>query len=177
MDIREEALKEHSKKQTEKIAAWIGNDTKRFQQYLKLFLFDEYRVVQRLSWVLSIVAEEHPEMVTKSLPKIIKRLDDDNIHVAVKRNVIRILQFLPIPEKCEVKVLDHCLKYIADPNETVAVRCFAMTVAAKLAAQYPELISEVEQTIKLLIKDSTPGLRSRAKNVLNALGKRRIKPS
>ncbi len=169
MDIREEALKEHSKKQTEKIAAWIGDDKKRFDQYLKLFLQDEYRVVQRISWVLSIVAEEHPAMVTKSLPKIIRRLDDDDIHVAVKRNVIRILQFLPIPEKCEVKVLDHCLKYIADPNETVAVRCFAMTVAAKLAGQYPELKREVSDTIKAAMKTTTPGLKVRSGDVLKKL--------
>ncbi|MBL8017758.1 MAG: hypothetical protein JNK43_10830, partial [Ignavibacteria bacterium] len=99
MDIREEALKEHSKKQIQKIAKWIGNDAERFQQYLKLFLYDEYRVVQRISWVLSILAEEHPAMVAKFLPKIIKRLDDEKIHVAVKRNVVRVLQFLPIPEK------------------------------------------------------------------------------
>ncbi|MBE2216693.1 MAG: hypothetical protein IAE90_00725 [Ignavibacteria bacterium] len=169
MDIREEALKEHSKKQIEKIAGWIGNDKKKFDQYLKHFLNDEYRVVQRISWVLSILAEEHPAMVTKSLPKIIKRLDDDDIHVAVKRNVIRILQFLPIPEKCEVKVLDHCLKYIADPNETVAVRCFAMTVAAKLAWQYPELKREVADTIKTAMKTTTPGLKVRSRDVLKKM--------
>lgn len=169
MDIREEALKEHSKKQIEKIAKWIGNDANRFQQYLKLFLNDEYRVVQRISWVLSILAEVHPVMVTKSLPKIIRRLDDDNIHVAVKRNVIRILQFLPIPENSEVKVLDHCLKYIADPKETVAVRCFAMTVAVKLAGQYPELKREVADTIKASMKTTTPGLKVRSRDVLKKM--------
>lgn len=169
MDIREEALKEHSKKQIQKIAKWIGSDAKRFQRYLELFLHDEYRVVQRISWVLSILAEEHPAMVAKFLPKIIKRLDDEKIHVAVKRNVVRVLQFLPIPEKCEVKVLDHCLKYIADPNETVAVRCFAMTVAANLAIQYPELKREVTDTIKLSIKSTTPGLKVRSRDVLKKL--------
>ncbi len=169
MDIREEALREHSKKQIQKIAKWIGNDPERFQQYLKLFLHDEYRVVQRISWVLSVLAEEHPAMVAKFLPKIIKRLDDEKIHVAVKRNVVRVLQFLPIPEKCEVKVLDHCLKYIADPNETVAVRCFAMTVAANLAGQYPELKREVSETIKSSMKSTTPGLKVRSRDVLKKL--------
>ena len=108
-------------------------------------------------------------MVAKFLPKIIKRLDDEKIHVAVKRNVVRVLQFLPIPEKCEVKVLDHCLKYIADPNETVAVRCFAMTVAANLAIQYPELKREVTDTIKLSIKSTTPGLKVRSRDILKKL--------
>ena len=171
MDIREEALKEHSKKQVLKIAAWIGTDEDRFRQFLFIFLNDEYRVVQRISWVLSVVADEHPKLVEKNIGRIVKKLDEKDIHVAVKRNVIRVLQFLNIPVKHRAKVFDHCINYIADPNETVAVRCFAMTVASKITKQYPELVGELEQTITLLMKDSTPGLRARAKMVLKDLGK------
>ncbi|HMQ80373.1 MAG TPA: hypothetical protein PKE39_06285 [Ignavibacteria bacterium] len=171
MDIREEVLKEHSKKQVLKIAAWIGNDEDRFRHFLFIFLNDEYRVVQRISWVLSVVAEENPKLVEKNIGRIVKKLDEKDIHVAVKRNVIRVLQFLNIPVKHRAKVFDHCMNYIADPNETVAVRCFAMTVSARICEQYPELAGELEQTITLLIKDSTPGLKARAKMVLKDLGK------
>ena len=171
MDLREEVLKEHSKKQVLKIAAWIGTDVDRFRQFLFLFLNDEYRVVQRISWVLSIVAEEHPELVEKNIGKIIKRLDSENIHTAVKRNIIRVLQFLKIPVKYRARVFDHCINYITDPKETIAVRCFSMTVAAGIVKQYPELKSELVQTINLLMKDSTPGLKSRARRVLKELEK------
>ena len=175
MDLREEVLKEHSKKQVLKIAAWIGNDEDRFRQFLFIFLNDEYRVVQRISWVLSVVAETHPKLVEKNMGRIVKRLDDKDIHVAVKRNVVRVMQFLNIPVKHRAKVFDHCIRYITDPKETIAVRCFAMTVASKIVMQYPELMSELEQTINLLIKDSTPGLKARAKNVLKDLEKSGIK--
>ena len=171
MDLREEVLKEHSKKQILKIAAWIGTDEDRFRQFLFLFLNDEYRVVQRISWVLSIVAEEHPVLVEKNIGKIIKRLDSENIHTAVKRNIIRVLQFLNIPVKYRARVFDHCINYITDPKETIAVRCFSMTVAAGIVKQYPELKSELVQTINLLMKDSTPGLKSRARKVLKELEK------
>lgn len=171
MDLREEVLKEHSKKQVLKIAAWIGTDVDRFRQFLFLFLNDEYRVVQRISWVLSIVAEEHPELVEKNIGKIIKRLDSENIHTAVKRNIIRVLQFLNIPVKYRARVFDHCINYITDPKETIAVRCFSMTVASGIVKQYPELKSELVQTINLLMKDSTPGLKSRASKVLKELEK------
>lgn len=171
MDIRAEVLKEHSKKQVLKIAAWIGNDEDRFRQFLFVFLNDEYRVVQRISWVLCAVAEEHPNLVEKNIGRIVKKLDEKDIHVAVKRNVIRVLQFLKIPVKHRARVFDHCINYIADPNETIAVRCFAMTVAAKITKQYPDLLGELEQTITLLKKDSTPGLKARAKKVLKDLEK------
>jgi len=174
MDLREEVLKEHSKKQVLKIAAWIGNNEDRFRQFLHIFLNDEYRVVQRISWVLSVVAETHPGLVEKNIGRIVKELDAPDIHVAVKRNVIRVMQFLNIPVKHRARVFDHCISYIADPNETIAVRCFAMTVAAKIANYYPELFIELEQTINLLIKDSTPGLRARAKMVLKEIQKHKL---
>ncbi len=133
--------------------------------------------MQRISWVLSVVAETYPMLVEKNLGRIVKRLDDKDIHVAVKRNVVRVMQFLNIPVKHRARVFDHCINYIADPKETIAVRCFAMTVASKIVKQYPELISELEQTINLLIKDSTPGLKARAKKVLKDLEKSGIKSS
>lgn len=169
MDIREEALKEHSKAQTMKIAAWIGNDEKRFRQFLKHFLYDEYRVVQRISWVLSVVAEAHPVLVEKNISTIIKRLDDKDIHVAVKRNVVRVLQFLKIPKKYYAKVFNHCINYISDPNETVAVRCFAMTVAANISQKYPDLKGELSETIRVSLKNTTPGLKARSREVLKFL--------
>lgn len=175
MDLREETLKEHSKKQTLKITAWIGDEDDRYRQFLQLFLYDDYRVVQRISWVLSLVAESHPKLVEKHLGKIINRLDDKDIHVAVKRNVIRVLQFLNIPKKFHAKVFNHCINYMCDPTETVAVRCFSMTVAVKLSDQYPELAGEVMQTISAMLKNPsqtlTAGLKARAKKELKILEK------
>ncbi len=171
MDLREEALREHSKKQVLKMAAWIGNYEDRFRQYLYIFLHDEYRIVQRISWVLSEVAENHPMLVEKHIGVIINRLDDKNIHVAVKRNVIRVLQFLNIPKKYHAKVFNHCLNYLSDPNETVAVRVFSMSVASKLAKIYPELANEVIESINISLKNSTAGLRSRSQKELKILKK------
>ena len=41
MDLREMILKEHSKKQADKIIRWIGEDQKKFDALVKLFLGDE----------------------------------------------------------------------------------------------------------------------------------------
>lgn len=169
MNLRDEILKEHSKKQVLKIAALIGNNENRFRQFLHLFLNDEYRVVQRISWVLSVIAEEQPKLVEKHMGKIIKKLGEHNIHVAVKRNVIRVLQFLKIPAKHNAEVFNHCINYISDPNETVAVRCFAMTVAAKIADKFPELKNELAETINVSFKTSTPGIKARGKQILKSL--------
>lgn len=171
MDLREEALREHSKRQVLKMAAWIGNNEDRFRQFLSVFLNDEYRVVQRISWVLSAVAESYPGLVEKHVGVLIKRLDDKDIHVAVKRNVIRVLQFLNIPKKYHAKIFNHCIYYLLDPNETIAVRCFSMTVAARIADTYPQLAGELIESINLSMKNSTAGLKARSKMVLKQLNK------
>jgi hypothetical protein len=171
MDLREEALKEHSKKQSKKIAAWIGNNEDRFRQYLYLFLHDEYRVVQRISWVICDIADKYPKLVEKNMGDLIKRLDDPDIHTAAKRNVIRVLQFLNIPEKYHAKVFDICLKYLSDPHETIAVRVFSMSVASRLAVLYPELAKEVIEYINVALKNSSAGLRSRSRKELSKLKK------
>ena len=171
MNLREEALREHSKRQIVKMAAWIGNNEDRFRQFLYIFLHDEYRVVQRITWVLSEVAENYPKLVEKNMGVIIKRLDDKDIHVAVKRNVIRVLQFLSIPKKYHAKVFNHCINYLSDPNETIAVKVFSMTVAANLAGKYPELAKEVIESINISLKKTTSGLKARSRKVLKELNK------
>lgn len=160
MHLRNEILRE----QTLRIAKWVGNNPGRFAALLELFLYDEYRVVQRAAWIMSHVAEKYPALLEPHLEKMINRMGDAGIPVAVKRNVVRILQFIHVPESLQGPVMDYCFRFLEDPAETVAVRAFSMTVLANLAQQYPEIRNE----IILLIEDqlwegATAGFISRGK--------------
>src|SRR5262245_37174358 len=158
MNLREEILKEHSRRQALKITAWVGRDKKRFHELVDLFLHDEYRVVQRGAYPLSMIAEKQPELAEANAHLLVKRLNDKDTHVAVRRNVIRILQFIKIPKKLHAEVMNFCMQYLTDPNETVAVRCFSMTVLGRLAEQYPEIKNEVELAIHAAMKNPTAGM-------------------
>lgn len=172
MQLREEILKEHSRAQSRSITRWIGNNPARLDQLVQLFLFDEYRVVQRAAWIMSLVAEVHPLLLKPHLPAMVDRMGDDNIPVAVKRNVVRVLQHMDIPEDLQGPVMNYCFRFLEDPAETVAVRAFSMTVLARLARQYPD----IKQEIVLLIEDqlregATAGFVSRGKRTLKELEK------
>jgi len=171
MDLRGALLEEHSRKQAIKIASWIGNDKKKFSRLIDLFLHDDYRVVQRSAWVLSYVAEKHPRLIEENIHSLVNRLYDKDIHIAVKRNVIRVLQFIPVPLDLQAKVMNLCIEFTSNPIETVAVRCFSMTVLCNLAKQYPDIKHEVEMIVSSNLKESTAGFKARAKKVLNQLGK------
>lgn len=172
MDLRTEILVEHSKTQTHKIAGWIGNDVKRFKQLLHLFLIDEYRVVQRAAWIISMVAEEHPGLVQPHIAELVERMQEPGLPGAVKRNVVRIMQFMELPEAVHGPVLNACFDFLADPQEAIAVRCFSMTVLANLSKTYPEIRQELTAILEdQLEMGASAGFRSRAKKVLAAFNK------
>lgn len=170
MDIRAEILEEHSKEQSVLLANYIGNDKKRFARLMQLFLEDEYRVVQRAAWIISIVAEKHPELIEPHLFALVGRMQEPGLPVAVKRNVVRILQHISIPESLEGPVMNACFEFLADPKETVAVRCFSMTVLGNLAKKYPEIAQELVSIVEdQLEQGATAGFKARARMVLGAL--------
>src|SRR4051812_43184792 len=138
MQLREEILKEHSRAQAEKIAKWVGNERVRFTELMELFLTDIYRVVQRAAWTVSMVAEKHPDLIAPYLAAMVGRMGEKGAPVAVKRNVVRILQNIEIPGDLHAQVMNICFEMLADPKETVAVRVFSMTVLGNLAKTYPE---------------------------------------
>lgn len=170
MNIREELLKEHSKKQTTKIVNFIGNDAKKFKELMYLFFNDEYRVVQRSAWVVNNCAEAHHELIKPYLEKMIDYLQKP-VHDAVRRNTVRIFQFIDIPKKLTGKVASVCFDLLQSKKEPVAVKVFSMTVLSKLCNKEPGLINELHLIIEAQLPYSTAGFKSRAKKVLKQLEK------
>lgn len=167
MDIRAEILKEHSKQNAEAITAWVSASPERVQQLMELFLHDEYRVVQRLAQVVGKLADAHPQLVAPHLPQLVRRMNEPGVHVAVKRNVVRTLQYVDIPEALHGDVMNTCFDLLADPSETVAVRVFSMTVLDRLSAQYPEIRQELKVIIEdVLEQGCTAAFRAHARIVL-----------
>ena len=170
MILRSEILKEHSRAQTEKIAIWIGTNGKRFASLLQLFLHYDYRVVQRSAWVISVIADKHPELLKPHLELIIGRMNDSNLPTAVKRNVVRLLQEIEIPESLQGHLMDSCFQFLADPNETIATRCSSMTVLQKLSNIYPDIRQELKTIIEECLQQApSAGFRARARKVLSTL--------
>jgi hypothetical protein len=172
MDLRREILKEHSKAQSTNIAHWIGNDKRRFTHLMQLFLNDEYRVVQRIAWVLSMVADQYPKILLPHLSAMVEKMKEKNVPTAVKRNVVRVLEDMAIPKKLHGAVMEACFQFLADPKETIAVRCFSMTVLTNLSKEYPEIKNELRAMIEgILVQKASAGFRTRARKVLIELEK------
>jgi hypothetical protein len=162
-NLREAILKEHSKAQCTTIVNWVGANQQRFDKLFTLFLHDEYRVVQRAAWPVNYCVIAHPNFITKHWSSLIKNLQEYNLHNAVKRNSIRLLQDIAIPKKYQGQIMDICFKYVESPAEAVAIKAFSLTVLSNLANQYPEIIPEIKLLIEEQLGRQTAAFKSRAK--------------
>ncbi len=138
---------------------------------MDLFLFDAYRVVQRAAWIVSICADNHPELIKPWMKKMLLKTQEKNVHDAVKRNVMRILQFIEIPKSVQGLAAEIAFQFLANKNEAIAIRVFSMTVLFRLSEEEPDLKNE----LRLLIEENMPyektAFKSRGKKILKALSK------
>src|SRR5450432_171027 len=99
MNLEEALLKEHSKKQCDKIVHFIGSSKERFAELMKLFFAGEYRVTQRAAWPMSYCVRNHPQLIQPYFKKLLGNLEKNDLHDALKRNTVRLLQDVEIPKK------------------------------------------------------------------------------
>jgi hypothetical protein len=168
MKLREQLLKEHSKANCDTIVKWIGRDQQRFDELFRLFVSDEYRVVQHAAWPLSYVVIQYPQLITKHFTRLISNLNKPNLHDAVKRNSLRLLQHIDIPKKYHGRLMDACFKYISTPGEAVAIKAFSLTVLEKLSKQYPGIIPEIKLLIEENYERETAAFKTRANKFLKS---------
>jgi hypothetical protein len=85
---------------------------------------------------------------------------------AVKRNIARLLQHVEIPRRLAGKVYAHCVDLIDDADEPVAVRAFALTVAARIAKSEPDLMNELRLIVRKHLPHTTAAFQKRAREIL-----------
>jgi predicted RNA methylase len=158
------------KEQVSVIVDYIGTDKKQFDQLMSLFFSDDNRLAQRAAWVMSHCVEKQPKLATPYLEKLIKHLYRSN-EDAIKRNSLRILQYVEIPKPLWGETLEKCFEYLESNNEAIAIRAFSMTVAYNISQQVPELKPELKALIEEIIIFGSAGLKSRGNKILRKLEK------
>lgn len=165
-DIEKEILKEHSKRNTMRIARWIGRDEKRFSRLMTVFLSNDSLLVQRTSWIMSLCIEHAPVLALPWIPKMIKRCTGKDVHDSVQRNVMRSLQFVDVPKHYRGVVVNTAFTILQSAHGSIAAKAFAMTVIAAIVRHEPDLKNELLIVLdEILANPSSAGIRSRALRV------------
>jgi len=169
MDLPELLKDELFKENKDRIVAWIGKDKHRFKSLIDLFFTGDNRIAQRAAWPLSYCVRNHPDLISPYYKGLLDNLDRKDIHPAVVRNTVRLLQDVTIPKKFHGRIMNKCFDFVQLPETPIAVKAFSLTVLSNLAEEYPEIAGE----LKLIIEDqwdqATPAFRIRAKLALKKM--------
>lgn len=169
MNLRKAVLEKYSKENCAAIVKWVGHSQQRFDLLFALFLDKDGRVSRMASWPLSYCVENYPALFDKKYARLLAHLQKGGLHDSIKRNAVRLLQFVDIPEKYHGEVMNICFHYVENPAETVGTKAFALTVLSNLAKQYPAIIPEVKILIEDQLPRQTAAFKIRAKAFLKAV--------
>lgn len=160
-----------TKAQKDAIVTYVGKSPKRFADLVAVFINGPHHITQRAAWPLTYCVEKHPELLAPQLKKILTATKKDGVHDAVKRNVVRLLQFAEIPRAQQGAVADLCFGFLTDAREPVAIRVFSMTVLTNLAVHEPDLRNEIIPLIETQLPYASAAFRSRGFKLLKRLKK------
>ena len=157
-----------------KIASYACESKKNFKELMKCFLDKEYRVAQRAAWSVSWAARKQPKMIQPYIKELIEQLQRKDVHNAVIRNSIRILEDLEIPEEFRGALMNTCFNFIENPTTAIAIKAFSLTVLFNLSKQYPEIKHELRLIIEERWDTETAAFRARGKKILKAINNKPV---
>jgi len=150
------------------VVNYIGSDSNRFAHLMELFFSDDNRLAQRAAWVMSHCVDKQPLLVFPYIEKLVKNLFSP-IDDALKRNTLRILQVIEIPEPLWGEALEKSFEYLESNNEAIAIRVFSMTIIYNISQHVPEIKPELKELIEEVIIYGSAGLKSRGNKIIKQL--------
>lgn len=162
---------ERSKKHIAQIVDRITDSEAGVDAMMEIFLGDHPRNAELAAWVVGDLGQKHPEKFIKRLPQLMEVLNSDKVHGSLKRNTLRILEKMDIPDEHLDAATDVCFRLLADPFEEVAIRAFSMGVLQKSCERVPELWPELQLILEENMPHATPAFISRAKKLIVRFGK------
>jgi hypothetical protein len=175
MNIREALLQDkiYTKAQANTITNYACSSPEHFKELMKCFTDNNYRIAQRAAWSVSDGAQRNQELIQPYLKDIVVQLQRTDVHPAVVRNSVRILQSLEMPGELHGEVMNACFGFIEKPATPVAIKAFALTTLYNLSKHYPDIQHELQVIIEERMANETAAFVSRGKKILQQLQKRK----
>jgi hypothetical protein len=173
MNIRKALLEDkiQNRKKALSIAEYACSSSKHFKELMQCFLTNEYRLAQRAAWSVSWAARKKPELIKPYIKDLVAQLSRTDVHDAVIRNSVRVLEEIEIPELLHADVINACFDFIEKPSVPVAIKAFSLTTLFNLSKYYPETKSELKLVIENNWDNESAAFKSRGKKILTALQK------
>jgi hypothetical protein len=165
MNLHELFTHDISKEDCDEVVVFISDDPERFGVLAGIFFDAESRISRRAAWPMSYCVIHHPPLINPYFPRLFDMLETPNLHNAIIRNILRLLQFVQTPEKYHGKLMHICFELVGSNKTAVAIKAFAITILQNLSIHYPDIIPELRLLVENRWDHETAAFRSRARKL------------
>ncbi len=168
--LKEQLMAETSRRNTNFIAGWIGNDKIRFNALWEIMISEKHPLPARAAWVFSTVVNTYPLMLNRYLENIVLLIQEPN-HPGVKRNLLKVLAEIKLPIKNLGLLIDYCFEQLTKTDATVAIKIFSMEIIYQASLIEKGLEIELKNILEEDIVKNSKGYASRAKRIISEINK------
>ena len=86
----------------------------------------------RHAWSVSWAARKKPELIKPYIKDLVAQLNRTDVHNAVIRNSVRVLEEIEIPESMHGDVMNACFGFIEKPSVPLAIKVFSLATLFNL---------------------------------------------
>lgn len=169
MNLAQTIPERYSQIEIQPIINWIGGLEERFADLMEVFFDGNTRKNQYAAGIMIHCVDRWAYLLNPYVERLILNLQDPNLHDAIKRNTVRVLQDVEIPEKLHGMMAEIAFTYLQNPTEAIAIKVFSMTIVYNLTKKYPELKEELRFILEEQMPFQSAGFRSRAGKILRDL--------
>jgi hypothetical protein len=169
MNLQQSLPERYSQTEFQKIIDWINGSNEHFAELMEIFFEHNSRKNQYAASIMIHCVDKWDYLLTPYLEKLILNLQNDNLKDATKRNTVRVLQNVKIPENLHGILAHICFQYLQNSAEAIAIKVFSMTIIYNLTKDYPELKEELRFILEEQIPFQSVGFQSRAGKILRDL--------
>ena len=169
--MKELLSKKASRANSYRVVALVSEDPKLYKELVGLIVKNESPVSEKAAWAMNHCFEEGKGYFQEYFKEMTAILADKSYSDSIKRNIVRLFQFVEIPEEHQATIIDSCFMLVTNKNTAVAVKAFSLGVLEKMVKLYPELKNELIASIENLMPGASSGLKNRGGHILKRLSK------
>lgn len=159
-----------SKKEAILVAGLFVQKPEQIAELLEFLRTDDIKTSPHASWILGTIWESEASIVEPHQQEIIEIVLSTH-HDSVRRNLLRIVESIAIPQESLGILFDRCMEWYISDAFAPAVRANALQLLYRISCAEPLLTSEVIAQLEMMNDYGSPALKARSRMVLKKLRK------
>ena len=167
--MRELLSKKASRANSFKVVELVGEDYENYKELIGLIIENVSPITEKAAWAMNHCFDNGGGFFGDYFLEMAQVLADREYSDSVKRNIVRIFQFIDIPEQFQASIIDSCFALVTNKKTAIAVKAFSLGVLEKMSKIYPELKNELVAVIEDLLPKASSGLKNRGQHILRRI--------